>query len=225
MLTEPINSPTVGFSFHVNEFSNIGAWRFLPFSAQHGFDTLQREMWSGDIVGAASRWIWAVRILVLGFAALATVHLIGGITRRNAVGPLFWASVIGVALSLLAYGAILGLLSTEKRLKLGLVLAGGLGAARFLFTIPYIWPQLYAHITGLFGVRVYASAVGPGARYLKPIAVLSLALAVTATMAYRTMERRSSDWRVLLLGVVIVVFYVAGVRLLVATMTSHLLLH
>ncbi len=182
-------------------------------------------MWSGINVGADSRWMWAVRILTLGLAALATAHLVGGIIRRNVIGPLFWASVTGVALSLLAYGAILELLSTDKHMKLGLVLAASLGAARFLSTIPYIWPQLYANITSLFGVGVYSFVGGPGARYLKPIAVLNLALTVTATMAYRTMERRSGDWRVLLWGIVIVVLYAAGVQVLVRTMTSHFLLH
>ena len=194
------------------------------FSIHLGFDTLLREMWSGINVGADSRWIWAVRILALGFAALATAHLIGGIIHRNVIGPLFWASATGVALSLLAYGAILELLSTDKHMKLGLVLSASWGAARFLSTVPYIWPQLYANITARFGVRVYALAVGPGTRYLKPIAVLSLALTVTATMAYRTMERRSDDWRVLLWGIVIVVLYAAGVQVLVRAITSHFLL-
>ena len=66
---------------------------------------------------------------------------------------------------------------------------------------------------------------GPGVRYLKPIAALSLALTGTATIAYRTMERRSGDWRVLLWGIVTVVLYAAGVRVLVGTMASHFLLH
>lgn len=188
------------------------------FSTHLGFDTLLREMWSGINVGADSRWIWAVRMLVLGFAALATAHLIGGIIHRNVIGPLFWASATGVALSLLAYGAILELLSTDKHMKLGLVLAASWGAGKFLSTVPYIWPQLY-------GVRVYSVVGGPGAPYLKPIAVLSLALTVTAIMAYRTMDRRSGEWRVLLWGIGIVVLYTAGVQVLVRTMTSHFLLH
>lgn len=188
------------------------------FATRLGFDTLLREMSSGINVGADSRWIWAVRMLVLGFAALATAHLIRGIIHRNVIGPLFWASATGVALSLLACGAILELLSTDKHMKLGLVLAASWGAAKFLSTVPYIWPQLY-------GVRVYSVVGGPGARYLKPIAVLSLALTVTAIMAYRTMERRSGDWRVLLWGIAIVVLYTAGAQVLVRTMTSHFLLH
>jgi hypothetical protein len=72
-----------------------------PFSTRFGFDTLLRAMWSGINVGADSRWMWAVRIQTLGLAALAAAHLIGGIIRRNVIGPLFWASVTGVALSLL----------------------------------------------------------------------------------------------------------------------------
>jgi hypothetical protein len=182
-------------------------------------------MRSGNAVGADSRWVWAVRIVTLGFAVLAAAHLVGGIIRRNVIGTLFLAYVTGGALSLLAYGAISGLLSTDKRRKPGLVLAASLGAAGFLSTIPFVWPQLYASITGLFGVPVYSVAVGPGARYLKPTAVLHLALTVTATMAYRTMEWRSADWRNILWGIVVAVLYIAGVRLLVGTMMSHFILH
>jgi hypothetical protein len=182
-------------------------------------------MRNGNAVGADSRWVWAVRTVALGFAVLATARLIGGIIRRNLIGTLFPVYVTGGALSLLAYGAILGLLSTGKRMKLGLALAASLGAAGFLFTIPDAWPQLYASITGLFGVPVYTAAGGPGARYLKPTSVLNLALAVTAIKAYRTTEWRSGDWRNILWGIVIAVIYIAGVRLLVGTMMSHLLLH
>jgi len=182
-------------------------------------------MCSGNAVGADSRWVWAVRILTLAFAVLATSQVVGGIIRRNVIGGLFPAYVTSAALLLLAYGVILGLLSTDKRVKLGLGLATSLAAARFLFVIPFVWPQLYANITGLFGVPTYIVALGPGARYLKPIAALDLALAVTATMAYRTMERKSGDWRVLLWGIVIAVLYIAGVRLLVGTMMSHFLHH
>ena len=65
-------------------------------------------------------------------------HLIGGIIRRNAIGVLFPASVTAIGLLLSAYSAILGLLSTDRRLKLGLALAASLGAAKFLCTIPFI---------------------------------------------------------------------------------------
>ncbi|HEX2712965.1 MAG TPA: hypothetical protein VHM88_12265 [Candidatus Acidoferrales bacterium] len=146
-------------------------------------------------------------------------RLVSGIIRKDVIGALFPAYVAGGAVSLLAYGAILGLLSTGKRMKLGLVLAASLGAASFLSALPFVWPQLYASITGLFRVRVYSNAVGPGASYLKPTDVLHLTLTVTAIMAYRTMECRSTDWRSILWGIVIAVLYIASVRLLVGTMS------
>ncbi len=209
----------------MNEFSNLGARRFECFRHSLVPDTLQPEMGSGNALGADSRWVWALRSLAFGFAVLAAVQVVGGIIRRDALGALFLGHVTGAALSLVAYGAISALLSTDKCMKLGLVLAGSLGATSFLSAIPYIWPQLYASITGLFGVRVYAVALGPGARYLKPIAVLHLALVVTAAMAYLTMERKPADWRLLLWGIVIAVLYIAGVRLLVGEMMSHFPLH
>lgn len=126
------------------------------FATHLGFDTLLREMSSGINVGADSRWIWAIRMLVLGFAALATAHLIRGIIHRNVIGPLFWASATGVALSLLACGAILELLSTDKHMKLGLVLAASWGRQSFCLPFRIFGPSFMEYGSILLWVALSA---------------------------------------------------------------------